>query len=128
MTLYQWSKSEVEYGRKVLDSGLEGARSGRKTFLDGKPSTLFSGEAVGHALRCASFGACAGMLTSFSGSKRRSAGRGLGFALLGGALGLASGLIWQSRRLTTSVVAGAVKGMSKVRDERWLERHPINYA
>ena len=39
MTVSEWSQLEAEYGRKILESGLEGARSGREAFLDGKPLT-----------------------------------------------------------------------------------------
>src|ERR1700751_3389175 len=46
MNLREWSESEVEYGRKVLNSGLAGARSGRETFLKRRPLTPFLSEAV----------------------------------------------------------------------------------
>jgi hypothetical protein len=39
MNLREWSESEVEYGRKVLNSGLAGARSGQEAFLNGRPLT-----------------------------------------------------------------------------------------
>jgi hypothetical protein len=48
--------------------------------------------------------------------------------LLGGALGFGVGVAWESRRLTTSVASGAAKSISKVRDEHWLEKNPIDYA
>ena len=50
MTVQEWSKWEIEYGRRVLDSGLEGVRSGRDAFLNGKPLTPFLSGSVGQAL------------------------------------------------------------------------------
>jgi len=47
---------------------------------------------------------------------------------LGGALGFGAGLTWRTRRLTASMSHGALKKMNSVRDERWFEKHPINYA
>lgn len=127
MGLQSWSKSEVEYGRKILNSGLEGARSGREAFLDGRPLTPFFSESVRKALAPAAIGACLGILTG-SGNRGRSAARALVFGLLGSAVGFGAGMIWASRPLTASVLSSAVRKISRVRDERWLQRHPIDYA
>jgi len=128
MSLGTWSKSEVEYGRKVLDSGLEGARSGREAFLNGRPLNAFLSESVLNALTPAVLGACIGVLGSSAGSQRRSIGRRFAFGLLGGAIGFGAGIAWESRRLTSSAASGALRNIGKVRDEHWLERHPIDYA
>jgi hypothetical protein len=128
MGVHECCKSEVEYGRRVLDSGLEGARSGREAFLNGRSSIPFLRESVRKALKPATLGAFLGVLGSCPAKRRTSAGRVLGFGLLGGAIGFAAGVIWESRRLTASVASGALKNMGRVRDEHWLERHPIDYA
>jgi hypothetical protein len=54
--------------------------------------------------------------------------RALTYGLLGGAVGLCAGLVWESRRLTASVAGSALKNIGQVRDERWLAKHPIDYA
>jgi hypothetical protein len=128
MSVREWSQSEVEYGRKVLDSGLEGARSGREAFLHGRPLTPFLSETVRSALKPAAIGACLGLLASCPGSRRRPAGRVLLLGLLGGVVGFGAGVIWESRRLTATVVSSALDNIGKVRDEHWLEKHPIDYA
>lgn len=127
MMLAQWSKSEVEYGRKVLDSGLEGARSGREAFLKGNSVTPFLTQSVRNALKPAAIGACIGVLSSCP-ERRRSGFRAIGFGLLGGAIGFAAGLLWESRQLTATMAAGALRNIGKTRDEHWFERHPIDYA
>jgi hypothetical protein len=128
MSVREWSQSEVEYGRKVLDSGLEGARSGREAFLNGRPLTPFLSESVRKALRPAAVGACLGLLASCPGSRRRPAGRKLLLGLLGGVIGFGAGMVWENRRLTACVVSGALGSIERVRDEHWLEKHPIDYA
>jgi hypothetical protein len=128
MGLLTWSRSEVEYGRKVLNSGLDGARSGREAFLHGRSLTPFLGESVGNALKPAAVGACLGVLGSFSGSRHKSIGRTLAFGLLGSAIGFGAGVVWQNRRLAASVAGGALRNIDRVRDEHWLEKHPIDYA
>jgi hypothetical protein len=50
------------------------------------------------------------------------------YGLLGGVIGFGAGVAWESRRLTASAACGALRNISKVRDEHWLERHPIDYA
>jgi len=50
------------------------------------------------------------------------------YGFLGGAIGFGAGLLWESRLLTASVACGALRNIDRVRDEHWLERHPIDYA
>ena len=128
MDLRKWSHSEVEYGRKVLNSGLEGARSGREAFLHGRSITPFLSGSVRNALKPATIGAWAGALSSYPGNRNPSIGRTVGFGLLGAVIGFGAGLIWESRALTASAGARAWKNIARVRDEHWLEKHPIDYA
>jgi hypothetical protein len=128
MNLRKWSKSNADYGRRLLDSGIEGARSGRKAFLRGESLTPFLSESVRSALKPAVLGACIGVLGSYPGRRRKSLARALAFGLLGCAIGLGAGLAWESRRLTASAAGGALRGIGRVRDERWLSKHPIDYA
>jgi hypothetical protein len=128
MDLRKWSKSNAIYGRRLLDSGIEGARSGREAFLRGESLTPFLSESVRSALKPAVLGACIGVLGSYPGRRRKSLARALAFGLLGCAIGLGAGLAWESRRLTASAAGGALRGIGRVRDERWLSKHPIDYA
>src|SRR6478672_249089 len=75
MNLREWSESEVEYGRKVLTSGLAGARSGRKAFLNGKPLTPFLERIVRDASAPAAVGAFVGLLGSLPGGDHKFAKR-----------------------------------------------------
>ena len=127
MTVQQWIESEVKYGRKVLDAGLEGTRSGREAFLKGRPLTPYLNNSFRKAVIPAAVGTCIGALGSAAG-RNRSTGRVLAFALLGGAIGFGLGFAWESRRLTFSALANAFKKIDKVRDDHWFERHPIDYA
>ena len=128
MALRKWSKSNLDYGRKVLNSGLEGARSGREAFLKGGPLVPYLNESVRNAWEPAAIGACIGLLGSYSGNGRRSISRAFAYSLLGGALGFGAGVAWESRRLTASVARGALRNIDRVRDEHWFEGHPIDYA
>jgi hypothetical protein len=128
MDLRQWSKSNADYGRELLHSGIEGARSGGEAFLEGESFTPFLSESVRSALKPAALGACIGVLASYPAYEKKSMIRALAFGLLGGVIGFGAGIAWESRRLAASVAGGALKNIGKVRDERWLSKHPIDYA
>ena len=128
MGLREWSISNFEYGKKVLSSGLEGARSGREAFLHNRSLAPFLGESVHKAWKPAVMGACIGVLGSIPGNRHKSIGRVLECGFLGGAIGLGVGIAWRSRLLTESITSGALHSIGKVRDEHWLESHPIDYA
>jgi hypothetical protein len=128
MDLREWSKSEVEYGRKILDSSLKGVRTGEEEFLNGRPLTPFLNESARMALEPAALGACLGVLGSRLGNGQNSIGRMLFLGLVGGALGFGAGLAWKTRRLTASAAKGALRSSHQVRDEHWVEKHPIAYA
>jgi hypothetical protein len=128
MDLGKWSKSQADYGREILHSGLEGARSGGEAFLHGEPLTPFLSEFVRSALKPAAVGAFIGVLGSYPGKRERSVARALAYGLLGGAIGLGAGVAWESRRLSASVAGGALRNIGRARDEHWLTKHPIDYA
>lgn len=130
MGLLSWSRLNVDYGRKMLSSGLDGARSGREAFLNGEPLTPFLSESIRAAWKPAVIGACLGVLSSYSSGRhnRSLIGRLFAHGLLGGVLGFGASVAWESRRLAASVAAGALKNIEKVSDEHWLEKHPIDYA
>lgn len=128
MDLREWSKASTDYGRRLLNSGIDGARSGEEAFLNGEPLSPFLNESVCSAVTPAVLGVFIGLLSSYPGHREKSVTRALTYGLLGGAIGLGAGLAWGSRRLTASIADGALKNIGKVRDEHWLEKHPIDYA
>ncbi|MGA2353578.1 MAG: hypothetical protein ABSG02_03720 [Terriglobales bacterium] len=125
MSVRKWSKSNAEYGRRLVLSGIKGARSAHEEFSDSLAPDL--ADSLRSALAPAVLGACIGVLGG-SPTREKSVGRALMFGLLGGAIGLGAGLAWESRRLTARVVDGALRNIGRVRDEQWLIKNPINYA
>jgi hypothetical protein len=128
VNLVQWSKSNVQYGHKLVDSALEGARTGEDEFLREKPLASFLGDSAREALASAVVGACVGALSGYLGLGQRSRTRALVSGLLGGAVAFGAGMIWESRSLTTTVACSSWKRLSKTRDEHWFEKNPIDYA
>jgi hypothetical protein len=128
MELGDWVKSNVDYGRRLVGSGIEGARSGQDEFLNGEPLTPFLGESVKGALVPAAIGACVGVLVGYPICRKKTPAVTWAYGLMGCVIGFASGMAWKSRHLGASVASGAIKNIGRVRDEEWLSRHPIDYA
>jgi len=125
MNIFEWSKSEVDYGRKLMGSAVDGAREG--TFLKDGSLGHHLEESALDAMVPTLVGACLGW---FGGrlEDRRSSRRALACALLGGAIGFGASVIWNNREVTASVASGAWKGINKTRDAHWFEKNPIDYA
>lgn len=128
MNLCSWFQSTLEYARKLVDSGLEGAGYGRERFLNGERLAPFVNESARKALQGATVGACIGMLGSRLSRNGKPVSRACAYGILGGAIGFGVGLAWRTRRLTTSVAQGVMENVNTARDEHWLEKNPIDYA
>jgi hypothetical protein len=127
MNLREWTKSEAHYGRKVLSSGLAGARSGREAFLKGRDLSPILSDSVRTGLKSAALGVCIGILGSIPG-RHKSTKKVVVSGLLGGIAGLVAGVIWQERGLAVSVARGAMLQIGQARDEHWMERNSVAYA
>ena len=121
-------KSRLQYGRALVNSGISGLRNGRDSHLRGQPlCDALTGSARG-ALGLAAIGTCAALIGScFSGRRNRSA-KAVGYGVAGSAIGFLLGLSWKTRDLTACMGRSALKEMGTVRDQHWLQTHPIDYA
>ncbi len=128
MNLGRQVKANLDYGKKLVISGFEGAAQGRTAFLDGDPLSPFLTDAALRAWKQATIGACIGLLGGYFNRRHKTAGRAVAFSAIGGIIGFGAGLTWRTQRLTTSMGQGAVKNVNAVRDQHWLDRNPINYA
>jgi hypothetical protein len=118
----------LEYGRKLVNSGLEGAREGEEEFLHGDRLTPFLNQSARNAMNPAAIGACIGALGGYFEKRRRSTSRAIGFGVIGGLIGFGAGLLWQSRGLGRCIYCDAARNIKKVRDDHWFEKNPIDYA
>ncbi len=119
-------KANLHYARALAHSGMSGLRRGRDTQLEGEClSTVLTRSALA-SLSVAAIGALAGF--SFRRFDRRSVSRTVAFGVAGGTIGFAAGFTWRTRSLTSGMARSALKEMGTVRDERWIAKHPIDYA
>jgi hypothetical protein len=121
-------KSGLEYGKELVDSAVAGAREARaEHFEEGELASELN-EALEDALRPTLIGACAGALVAYLTGDRKSGRNALAGALVGAAVGFSGGMIWGSRRVTGTLARGAMRGVNRVQDRRWLEKNPVVYG
>ncbi len=121
------STTRLAYGRKLMSAGISGVRSGHQSFDPQRASALINSSAE-ESLKLAAVGACLGMLPAIM-MRRRSRGKSaVVFGAFGGALGFCAGFSWKTRKLSSSLAHSAIHEMQRVKDERWLETNPIDYA
>ena len=124
-----WIRSNVEYGRKLVGSGITGADSARKEFLQNEPFRPWLGESARKALTFSTAAACLGTALAFvSKAHRKKTLDPIVFAIAGAALGFTAGVTWESRRFLASMTRQAIKDFNSTRDEHWLQKNPIDYA
>jgi hypothetical protein len=124
-----WVKSNVDYGRRLVESGMAGAECAGKEFLHKEPLCPFLGESARKALKFSTAAACLGTGLAFvTKAHRKKALDTVAFAIAGAAFGFAAGVTWESRRFLASMTRQAIKDVNATRDEHWLEKNPIDYA
>ena len=72
MNLHNWIETNIQYGRKLAISGVEGAGIGEQDSLHGESHNLFISESVGVALKHATAGTFVGILGAYSSRNHRS--------------------------------------------------------
>lgn len=121
-------RSELRYGRELVKSGVSGLSNGREAHLNGQPLSNVLSRSARASLGLATLGVCAGLLRYYLPARRNRTAQTVACGIVGGAIGFVGGFAWKTRELTESMARSASKEIGVVRDRRWLERHPIDYA
>jgi hypothetical protein len=119
--------STLEYGRELVHSGLEGARTARDNNLHGKPVYALIGESAQNSLVPAIVGAGLGLLAGLLFSKPRTA-KALALGVAGAVVGVGATMAWNTRELTGDMARGAAKNISSTRNSHWLKNNPVCYG
>lgn len=120
--------TRVKYGRKLVNAGISGIRSGQDSARGEQTLRKIAADAARDSLALAAIGACVGLLQSQFAEKRDRPAKALALGALGSVLGFCVGFGWKTRKVTSSVAHSTARELRRVRDERWLELNPIDYA
>ncbi|MGA2903730.1 MAG: hypothetical protein ABSD98_07860 [Candidatus Korobacteraceae bacterium] len=119
--------TRLAYGRKLVNAGMAGIRTGRENFNPQRASALLTSSAE-ESIKLAVIGACLGALPACLMRRRSRFLSALILGAAGGAVGFCAGFSWKTRKLTSSLAHSAVREVRRVKDEHWLETNPIDYA
>ena len=120
--------SGVRYGRKLVNAGITGVRTGQDSARGDRPLSEIASEAAQGSLMMAAVGACAGLLSSCVLHRGKRLSYAVILGSVGTAMGFLAGFSWKTRDVTSSVARSAAREIGKARDEHWLELNPIDYA
>ncbi|MGA2369118.1 MAG: hypothetical protein ACLPPV_15400 [Candidatus Korobacteraceae bacterium] len=119
--------TRLAYGRRLVNAGISGIRSGRENFDPQRASALVSNSAE-ESLKLAVVGACLGILPACLMRRRSRLSSALVLGAAGSALGFCAGFSWKTRKLTSTLAHSAAREVRRVKDEHWLDKNPIDYA
>jgi len=129
MKTFEWFGSNFDYGRDLVNSGVQGARTAGQSSLGEAPVSSVLVDAVRRAWAPAAVGAYVGALGASLGHRRKpNYGAIAGAGLLGAAIGIVTGMAWGTRHLTGDMARGAIRKIDATRDAHWLEKNPIPYG
>ena len=120
--------SRVRYGRKLVNAGFSGIRSGQDTARGDQRLSALAAKAAQSSISLAAVGACVGLLSSCLMRRRSRTSSAVVLGALGSAIGFFAGFGWKTRSVTSSVAHSTARELRRARDEHWLELNPIDYA
>jgi hypothetical protein len=115
-------RSDMAYLGGLVGAGLDGiasARLERNSPAFARPPLVFAPTALGAAV---------GALGTRLLGKRKSSSNVVMGGLVGSMVGCGAAVAWASRGSVLPAFRGAIREVSAVRDARWLEINPIDYA
>lgn len=121
-------RTHLRYCRTLVASGVSGLRSGRDSYLNGHPLSNVLTQSARASLSLAAVGASAGLLPFCLNVRRGDIPKAVTLGVIGSAIGFLASFVWETRGLTGGMSRSALKQLGALRDEHWLERHPIDYA
>jgi len=124
MNLSRSLTSDARYFIVLVQGGWNGVIAARKTTDVPAFTPVLTSAVRAPAILGAAFGVWSTSLTRSRRSRYRTAKGGS----VGSALGFVCGAAWASRGFTGVVARSAVQRINVVRDARWIEKNPIDYA
>ena len=128
MSVSERIKSNLAYGKDLVESGIEGANEARRTSLESAETTDMVTAAAQESWQAAAIGALAGAIFGVLADDRKPVRGVIAGGLLGAAAGFAGSFAWKTRPLTGAMAREAGRRIGAARDEHWLSENPVNYG
>ena len=128
MSIKEKIKTNLAYGKELVESGIEGAEEARKSTLATEEKAHMIHAAAQESWQSATLGAMLGAVVGVLADDRKPARGAVFGGLLGAAAGFGGSFAWKTRPLTQAMARGAGKRITRTRDLHWLADNPINYG
>jgi len=128
MSVSETIKTNLAYGKELVESGIAGANEARKVTLESPETTDMVTAAAQESWQAAAVGAMVGAIFGVLADDRKPVRGVIAGGLLGAAAGFAGSFAWKTRPLTSAMAREAGKRIGAARDEHWLETNPVNYG
>jgi hypothetical protein len=128
MSVSERIKSNLAYGKDLVESGIEGANEARRTSLETAETTDMVTAAAQESWQAAAIGALAGAIFGVLADDRKPVRGVIAGGLLGAAVGFGGSFAWKTRPLTGAMAREAGRRIGVARDEHWLSENPVNYG
>ncbi|MBE0657385.1 MAG: hypothetical protein IH602_06820 [Bryobacteraceae bacterium] len=128
MSVSETIKTNLSYGKEIVESGIEGAAEARKTALESAENADMVTAAAQESWQAAALGAMVGAILGVVADDRKPVRGVIAGGLLGLAAGFAGSFAWKTRPLTGAMAREAGRRIGAVRDEHWLAENPVNYG
>lgn len=128
MSISEKVKTNLAYGKELVESGLEGANEARKAVLGASDSSDMVAVAAQESWQAGAIGVLAGAIFGALTDDRNPVRGVVAGGLLGGVVGYGGSFAWKTRPLTAAMAREAGKHVGTTRDKHWLGKHPVNYG
>ena len=128
MSISEKIKTNLAYGKELVESGLQGAKEARKTVQESEAQHEIVTVAAQESWQAATIGAVAGALFGVLTDDSKPIRGVIAGSLLGAVVGFGGSFVWKTRPLTSAMAHGAGKRIGRARDKHWLTGHPVNYG
>lgn len=128
MSVSETIKTNLAYGKELVESGIEGANEARKAAFESPATTDMVTTAAQESWQAAAIGLMVGAIFGVLADDRKPVRGVIAGGLLGAAAGFAGSFAWKTRPLTSEMAREAGKRIGAVRDEHWLASNPVNYG
>jgi hypothetical protein len=121
-------RSNLTYGKELVETGIQGANDARRTTLASEDAAGMVTTAAQESWQAAAIGALAGAIFGVIADDRKPVRGVIAGGLLGAAVGFGGSFAWKTRPLTGAMAREAGRRIGAARDEHWLESNPVNYG
>lgn len=128
MNISDTVKDNLAYSKELVESGLEGAKEGRKSVLEAESTNDLVTQAAQEAWQGGTIGVMIGAVLGALADDRRPVRGVIAGVLLGAIMGYGGSFAWKTRPLTSAMARGAGRRIGETRDKHWLSKHPIPYC